>query len=294
MNGQRRIGAELIALGAGIAANALLGPLALRAIRFHNSPSGVAQLVGGEAVSLVVVAPLSVAAGALRLRGHRAAPSLALAPALYALYTCTTEVAGAEYRRYPGNSEWFLPLHLSILALAGIVAARAWVAASSAPLPSPSRRLRNGAAAALLVPNALFALAWAGQLAAYAGGERSQAYQDDPVLWWLIKALDLGIVIPACCATGLGLLRGRPLALRAAPALTGFIACLVGSVGAMGAAQVAQGDPTASPVLVVVGALAALAAAGATAGLLRTAVGSEAPPALTGTMPVSGRIGSIG
>nr|MDQ6905920.1 hypothetical protein [Chloroflexota bacterium] len=84
---KRLVGMGLITLGAGIAANALLGPLALRVLHFHNSASGINQLIGGEAVSLVVVAPLSVAAGALWLRGQKAAASLALAPSLYALYT---------------------------------------------------------------------------------------------------------------------------------------------------------------------------------------------------------------
>ncbi len=275
MNRQRLVGVGLVALGAGIAANALLGPLALRVIRFHNSSSGITQLTGGEAISLVVVAPVSVVAGVLWLRGSRIAPPLALAPALYALYTYTTEVVGAEYRRYPGNSEWFLPLHLGILALAGVIAVRAWVASSAVPPPFPTTRLRLATAAALLVPNTLFALAWLGQLAAYAGGERSQAYRDDTILWWLIKALDLGLVIPACAATGIGLLRHQPFALKAAPVLTGFIACLVGAVGAMGAVQVAQDDPTASPAVVGVGALAALAAAGVTAELLRAASGAE-------------------
>jgi hypothetical protein len=94
----------------------------------------------------------------------------------------------------------------------------------------------------------------------------------------LIKALDLGIVIPVCLVTGIGLLRHRPLALKITPGLTGFLACLIGSIGAMGAVQVARNDPAASPAVVSVGTLAALAAAGVTAQLLRVPIGSEALP----------------
>ncbi len=278
MDTQRLIGVGLIGLGAGIAANAILGPLALRVIHFHNSVSGIDQLIGGEAVSLVVVAPLSVAAGALWMRGHKAAAPLALAPSLYALYTYTTEVIGAQYQRYPGNSERFLPLHLSLLALSGAIAAQACARVNESPPPVLRRRARITAAVTLLVPNALFALAWLGQLAAYAGGERSQAYRDDPILWWLIKALDLGIVIPVSLATGIGLLRDRPLAAKAASGLTGFLACLAGSVGAMGAVQIAKDDPAASPMIVVVGALAALGAAGVTAYLIRASAGQAPSP----------------
>lgn len=227
MKRQHIVGAALVALGAGVAANALLGPLALGVIRSHNSASGIHQLIGGEAISLIVVAPLSVAAGALWLRGHR------VAPALYALYTYTTEIVVAQYARYPGNSERFLPLHIGLLALGGTVAVAAWSALESAPPPIPTPRLRAAAAIALLVPSALFALNWLGQLAAYTGGERSQAYRDDPILWWLIKGLDLGILIPLSLTVGIGVLRNRPSAARAAPGLAGFLACLVGSVAAL-------------------------------------------------------------
>ena len=286
MHGHRLIGTGLVALGAGIAANALLGPLALRLLRFHNSPSGITQLIGGEALSLVVVAPLAVAAGVLWRREHRVAPALALAPAIYALYTYTTEVVGAEYGRYPGNSARFLPLHLGLLALAGVIAARSSLALAAAPAPSPSTRLRIASATVLLVPNVLFALAWAAQLAAYAGGERSLAYQDDPRLWWLIKALDLGLVIPVCLAAGIGLLLRWPLALKVAPGLTGFLVCLVGAVGAMGLVQVAQHDPAASWTVVVVATLAALAEAGVTVWLLRPTTDTEVSPARSSTSSV--------
>jgi hypothetical protein len=266
---QRLVGVGLIALGAGMAVNAILGPLVLRVMRFHNSASGINQLIGGEAVSLVVVAPLSVAAGALWLRGQKVAASLALAPSLYALYTYTTEVIGAQYRRFPGNSEYFMPLHIGLLVLSDAIAVQAIMALKDAPQPVFSPRSRIVTAVTLLVPNALFALAWLGQLAAYASGEHSQAYQDDPILWWLIKALDLGIVIPVSLATGIGLLRNRPAASKDAAGLTGFLACLVGSVGAMGAVQLAKHDPAASPVFVAIGMIMGLAAAGVATHLVR-------------------------
>lgn len=269
MKRQHLVGAGLIALGAGIAANALLGPLALHIIRFHNSSSGIAQLIGGETISLTVVAPLSVAAGALWLHGHRAAPALAVAPALYALYTYTTEIVGAQYARYPGNSERFLPLHLGLLGLGGAIAVAAWFALDATPRPTLAPRLRVAAAVALLVPSTLFAVNWLGQLAAYAGGERSQAYRDDPILWWLVKMLDLGIFIPISLGVGIGLLRNNPVAVKAAAGMTGFLACLVGSVAAMGAVQLAKGEPGASPAFVAVAALVALGIVGVAIPLIR-------------------------
>jgi hypothetical protein len=91
---QRIAGFGSIALGAGIAAGAVLGPLGLKVIAFRTSADLENQFVGGEVVSLAVVAPASVAAGVLWLRGHGFAPALALGPALYAVYTYTTVVGG--------------------------------------------------------------------------------------------------------------------------------------------------------------------------------------------------------
>lgn len=284
MKTQYSVGVGVVALGVGIAANAVLGPLALRVIRFHNSVSGVNQLVGGEAVSLIVVAPLSVAAGILWIRGRAVAPALALAPSLYALYTSTTLVLGPEYQRYPGNNERYLPLHLGILILGGYIAVQAWSALGAARPSMPGTGLRVTTATTLLIPNALFALAWIKQIAAFASGERSQAYQDDPRLWWLIKALDLSLVIPASLAVGVGLLRQRPVASKAAYGLAGFLACLLGSIGSMGAMQIWNDDPAASPVLVGVAGFAALGAGSVAARLVRAYVvqaASREEPAVT-------------
>jgi hypothetical protein len=92
----RVAGLGSIALGAGIATAAVLGPLALDVIRFRTSDHLENQFVGGEIVSLGVVAPAAIAAGALWLRGHRLAPVVALGPSLYAVYTYTTAVVGQE------------------------------------------------------------------------------------------------------------------------------------------------------------------------------------------------------
>lgn len=277
MKRRHLVGIGLISLGAGIAANAVLGPLALRVIRFHNSPNAINQLIGGEIVSLVVVAPLSVAAGVLWIRGRRVAPALALAPSLYALYTYTTEIFGADYRRYPGNNEQFLPLHLGMMALGVSIAVNAWSALDEGQLPMPRRPLRLTAAAALFVPSTLFALMWIQQLAAFAGGERSQAYLEDPCLWWLIKALDLGLLIPAALGASIALLRERPVGVKAAYGLTGFLACLVSSVGGMGVVMLWKNDPSVSPAMPVIALTIALGLGGVATQLIRSYGGQSTP-----------------
>ena len=128
----------------------------------------------------------------------------------------------------------------------------AWGALEAGQLPIPHFRLRFVAAASLFVPSALFALAWLQQLAAFAGGERSQALGDDPRLWWLTKALDLGIVIPAALGASIGLLQGKSFGIKLAYGFTGFLACLTAAVGGMGAVMLWTNDPSASPAMLVI------------------------------------------
>ncbi len=99
MTPRRLQGVGAMLLGSGIAISAVLRPLALKIVKFRTSDSIENQFVGGEIVSLTVVAPALIGAGVLWLRGYRLAPAVAIGPALYAAYTYTTVVVGQEYAR---------------------------------------------------------------------------------------------------------------------------------------------------------------------------------------------------
>jgi hypothetical protein len=252
MSPQRTAGLGSIALGAGIGAAALLGPLALRVIRFRTSAHLENQFVGGEVVSLGVVAPAAIAAGALWLRDHRLAPALALGPSLYAVYTYTTAVAGQEYTRYDGNVEQFFPLYAGLVAGGAAVAATAWSQLPEGGLTLLSEGLRRALSAVFLGFGGFIALAWTAQIRQVLTGHPSAEYQEGPTLFWLIKLLDLGFVVPALLATGAGLLRRRPAAIRAAFGLTGFATCLTAAVAGMAVAMEINDDPSSSPAMLAV------------------------------------------
>ena len=108
-------------LAAGLAADALLGPFVLDAIRYRVSHDMQNQVIGGDAAMLLVAVPVAVFAAILLWRGHRAGPVVALAPAVFALYTMPQLIAGDEYLELPGNNERFFALQLGIFVLAGIV-----------------------------------------------------------------------------------------------------------------------------------------------------------------------------
>jgi hypothetical protein len=133
----RWLGAGLVVLGGGIATSALLGPLVLESIRYRVSEDMLNQITGGDAVSLAIVAPVSVVVGVLALRRHPAAPVLALGPTAYAAYMFSQLVLGAEYLELPGNNERFFPLQLGLFVLAGALAVVSWRAIDAAALRPP-------------------------------------------------------------------------------------------------------------------------------------------------------------
>ena len=60
--------------------------MAAGVIHYRISTTVVNQLIALDIVSLVAIAPLSVVAGGLLLRGHRAGPPLATGPAAFTAY----------------------------------------------------------------------------------------------------------------------------------------------------------------------------------------------------------------
>jgi len=254
-----------IALGAGIAIGAVLGPLVTGVIRFRTSVNAENQFIGGEVVSLAVVAPALVTAGVLWLREVRVAPALAVGPALYAVYTYVTAVLGQEYSRYPGNVEKFFLLYAALVAGGAAVATMAGAALVGMELPPVPDRLRRFTAGLFLVIGAFFALAWLAQIRLVYAGEPPIEYEEGPTLFWLIKLLDLGFVIPALVATGIGLVRRHPLATPAAYAMATFATCMALAIAGMAVAMELRGDPASSPamlafVLPVAGVLAVVTA----------------------------------
>lgn len=267
MRTTRWLGGGLILLGLAVATCALLGPLVTDVIRYRTSHTTLNQISGGDAAALFVVAPVSIAVGLLALRGHRAAPVLALAPSIFAGYTYAQLAVGNEYLRLPGNTERWFPLLLGVFVLAGALAVGAWGAVDVADLPPMSRRTRRFAGGVLLFITAFLVLGL--HLGSYVDAVRDHPtrveYVSSPTAFFLVKFMDVGIVAPACLAVGIGLLRGRGWAPAPMYALVGGFTLLGASVSAMGITMVARDDPdgslaTVAGALVVTGLLVALTA----------------------------------
>ncbi len=240
-----RAGWLAIALGAVVALVALLGPLATGALTYHVSASATDQVRGGDAVALVLVAPVSVLAGVLLLRGVTGAAYVALAPAGYAAYTYAQLAVAGEPFRYGGNSERFFPLLLAGFLLAVALFAVAWRVCAALPgvdrRPALGRRLGT----ALLVAAAFLVLGLhlPGLVGVWVDPAEVEAYRQDPGLFWLVKFMDLAIVVPVLVLVGLGLRRGTDWAWTAASAVVGGLVLLAASVSGMAVVMLARDDP---------------------------------------------------
>jgi|GEM_PF-349460 len=267
---QRRIGWGLLALAAGLAANSLLGPLALGVIEYRYGASMINQAIGLDSVALFLVAPVSALAGALTLSGHRAGPVLGLAPAAFAAYMVPQYVIGPEYARLPGNNERFFPFHLALFILSTGLLLAAWATTDGRALPPISRDSDRRRAWVLVGVAAFILVRWLPALAGLlTGAPPDAAYRDNPTSYLLIALLDLGLVVPAALVSARALRRGVGWGRKGAYAVIGWFATVLTSVAAMSVTMQVRGDPNASPATAAAFGVAAMVFIGGAALLYR-------------------------
>ena len=237
----------LALLAVTMAASAILGPLVLGLLRYRTSPTTLTQLEGSDAAVLFVVVPATILTALLAARRHLAAPPLAAGIAVFTLYTYAQVIVGQEYLRLPGNVERFFPLLLAVFVLAEAVLVLGWRSLPDEP-PALGRGLRRIAALALFLVAVFLVLGLhlRTMVLAWQDPGRMTEYVSSPTPFWLVKLMDLGIIVPAALVLGVGLWRNRAWATRPAYVLlTGYTGLAV-SVGAMALLMNVRHDPDAS------------------------------------------------
>ncbi len=248
----RLLAGVLFALAAGVASLSLLGPLVLGWVQYHVVDDVENQVMGGDLVALAVVAPTCVVAGVLVLRRRPAGPVLALAPTAFVMYLDTQLAVGGEFAAVVGTSERAFPLMLALFWVAGAGFVLAWRAADVASLPEPGDALRRSVGSALLLVAVFltFGLHLRGVVDVVGGPPYGVEYTQGPTVFWIVKWMDLGLVVPLSALTAVGVLRRAPWSRLLMYAVIGWAALLGTAVAAMGAVMVINDDPAASPGLV--------------------------------------------
>jgi hypothetical protein len=247
---QRLLATGAALLAVALAAASLLGPVGVDEMVYRTSSTTLNQLVGSDLAGLLVAAPLALVTSVLVGRGHRAGPLLATGVGVYAVYTYAQVIVGQEYLRLAGNVERFFPLLLAIFVLGEVLIVLGW-RQTEQPLPTPSRHLERSTGWALVLVAAFLVggLHLPTMMAAWDDPASMTEYVSAPTPFWLVKLMDLGIVVPAAVVTGVGLLRGAAWATRVTyPFLTAY-ALLSTSVLSMALVMLVEHDPDASVVL---------------------------------------------
>lgn len=259
-------------LGVLLLVAAVLGPLGLGRISLHVSGEALAQYTGGEllAVALAVAFLASIPSW---LAGSPWPPALAAGACAYVIYTYLTLVVGQEYGRYPGNAEKAFFLYAAITACAVlllVLSVRSLLAVGPvSPVP------RQVTMWLLIGVGVLFALLWLGQLAGFYRNGPSEDYTTATALFWVVKYLDLGVVIPLLVVTGLLQRTPSHAADVSAVVALGFMTCMLAAVLLMALATLRQGAEGGSWGLVVVVAVVTVPAALLWGRWLAAVVGSE-------------------
>ena len=142
----------------------------------------------------------------------------------------------------------------------------AWRVAPATPRPSPKLE-RTAAVMLLLVAVFLvFGLHLRSILTAWRDSFALTEYASSPTPFWMVKLMDLGIVVPGSSRHGGGAPEGAAWARRAMYVLLTGYSCLAVAVAAMAVVMYVNADPDAS--LVLVGGFSAVAVAFATLTIL--------------------------
>lgn len=255
----RGIAPLLFALGGALALNSVLGPLLTDTIDYSLSESLRNQLIGLDAVSLILVAPLCLLAGVLAWRGRAAGAALALGPATYTSYMFVQYVVGPNHQHYPA----VLLFHLGLFILGGVVAVSAWSSLRPDHLPPMTDRTRRVRAGVLLGLAAFVVMRYLPAITGSVSEEQlTEEFRAEPAFFWTIFLMDLGIVVPSAIAAAMALRRGAAFASKAMFAVVGWFALVPPSVAAMGITMVANDDPYASTPATAIFIVAAVVFAG--------------------------------
>lgn len=171
-----------------VVAEVVAGPLVLGIIRYRMSPDAVTQYIGGEVVTLI--AAITVMISAFFERSSRAT-LIGAGASLYIIYTMVTVVFGQDYHRYDGTAEKWFFLFVVVTMTMILVAARKTSLLLRARVPEVGWLQRG----TLIGFGLLFAFLWISAILKEPA-HHSPEYLADPTLFWLIKYLDLAVVVP--------------------------------------------------------------------------------------------------
>jgi hypothetical protein len=225
--------------------------LAVPSIYAVLTPVFLPQALAQDIANLAVVSPAWLILAALALRGSLRAYLLWLGVLTFTVYNYVIYTFSIPFG--PLFLLWVAVLGLSLYALIGGVTAVDHKAAASS---FTSRRAITVTAWFLIVTAVLFGLLWLSEdVPALLSGSRPQSVVDMALPTNPVHILDLGFFLPAVIATGVMLLKKKPLAYSVAPAFIVFLVTTGIPILLTPVVQAARAETAAWGVVVPIGAL---------------------------------------
>lgn len=242
------IAAALLAIAGSIVA------LALKSIYAGLTPIFLPQALAQDIANLALVAPLWLLLAALALRGSLRAYLLWLGVLTFTVYNYVIYTFSIPFG--PLFLLWVAVFGMSIYALIGGVATVDHQAVKSA---FTSRRATQATAWFLIITAVLFGLLWLSEdVPALLSGARPQSLVDMALPTNPVHILDLAFFLPAVIATGVMLIKQRPLAYTLAPTFIVFLILTGIPILLTPVVQTARGEAAAWGVVLPIGALTAV------------------------------------
>lgn len=215
------------------------------------TPVFLPQALAQDIANLAIVSPAWLILAILALRGSLRAYFLWLGVLTFTVYNYVIYTFSIPFG--PLFLLWVAVLGLSLYALIGGVTAVDHKAAASS---FTSRRAITVTAWFLIVTAVLFGLLWLSEdVPALLTGSRPQSVVDMALPTNPVHILDLGFFLPAVIATGLMLLKKKPLAYSVAPAFIVFLVTIGIPILLTPVVQAARAETAAWGVVVPIGAL---------------------------------------
>lgn len=231
-------------------AGSIIG-LSVRSIYAGLTPAFLPQALAQDIANLALVAPLWLLLAALALRGSLRAYLLWLGVLAFTVYNYVIYTFSIPFG--PLFLSWVAVFGMSLYALIGGVAAADHRAVMSA---FTSRRATLVTAWVLIITALLFGLLWLSEdVPALLSGARPQSLIDMALPTNPVHILDLAFFLPAVIATGVLLIKQRPLAYTLAPTFIVFLILTGIPILLTPLVQTVRGEAAAWDVVAPIGAL---------------------------------------
>ena len=201
------IGLLAIATGLAIASVSVLGPLVLGIIRYRWSDYSIRIVMGQDLIHLLLVVPICLIGGLLRLIGNTKSRFLLVVLGPYLIYqflllAIAPEWAHPDYAAQIPTSQYYFWLYILVATGGLVIMLDSLSQFRQEKTPELNRTLTTSIFIYIFAFAVILSTIWIVQIArVLSEGNAAKPYFRSPTVFWWIRRFDLSIVIPLALAS---------------------------------------------------------------------------------------------